>query len=175
MNHTSKHARGFTLIEVLVSLLIFGVGVIGVTALTTQSQKITHQAYQSMLATWHLHDMMELIRANASEARGSNSYIRAYDDDPPQAPSCINNSDSCDSDDMATYDIHLWLSAAQELTSGEGSISRTLSNGISSYTLILHWNGNRFDEDTTTINTSCSADSVTADTDLTCQKLTFDL
>ena len=166
MKHTSKHAQGFTLIEVLVSLLIFGVGILGVTALTTQSQKVTHQAYQSMLATWHLHDMMELIRANASEARGSNSYIRALDDDVPASPSCISTSNGCSPTLMAQYDLNQWLSTvAQELPTGSGAISKAADT----YTLTLHWDGNRIGSGATS---NCPN---TADTDLTCQQLTFDL
>ncbi|MEH6473377.1 MAG: type IV pilus modification protein PilV [Halopseudomonas sp.] len=159
-------AHGFTLIEVLIALLIFGLGVVGVTALTTQSQRITHQAYQSMTATWQLHDIMELIRANASEARGSSSYIRAYDADIPAVPSCITNDTDCSPTLMAQYDLNQWLTTvSQELPTGSGAIALA-SN---SYTLTVHWDGNRVGAGATN---NCPN---TVDTDLMCQQLQFDL
>lgn len=157
-------ARGFTLIEVLVSLVIFGIGVLGVTALTTQSQKITHHAYQSMIATWKLHDMMELIRANVAEARDNNNYVYALNDTVPADPGCI--STGCSAAEIAAYDLNLWLNeVSSALPSGQGSVSKT-SN---SYTLTLHWDGNRIGAGATP---NCPN---TASTDLMCQQLQFDL
>ncbi len=155
---------GFTLIEVLIALLIFGLGVLGVTALTSQSQKISHHAYQSMVATWQLHDMMELIRANATEARDNSNYIYALGDTVPGDPGCINSG--CSAAQMADYDLNLWLNAASDrLPSGQGSVSKAAS----SYTLTLHWDGNRVGTGATT---NCPN---SADTDLMCQQLRFDL
>lgn len=166
MMRMPKNTQGFTLIEVLISLLIFGVGVIGVTALTTQSQKITHQAYQSMLATWQLHDMMELIRANASEARGSDSYIRVYDAAIPTTPSCLSSSDGCSPTLMAQYDLNQWLTnIAKELPAGSGAISKATN----AYTLTLYWDGDRVGAGATH---NCPN---TLATDLKCQQLKFDL
>lgn len=160
------NSNGFTLIEILVSLLIFGIGVLGVTALTTQSQKITHQSYQSMLATWQLYDMMELIRTNASVARGSISYVRAYNADTPAAPSCISSSNGCTPTLMAQYDLSQWLTnVAQELPSGSGAVSKAAN----AYTLTLHWDGNRIGAGATS---NCPN---TLATDLMCQQLRFNL
>lgn len=157
--------RGFTLIEVLIALLIFGVGIIGVTALTTQSQKITHQAFQSMIATWQLHEMMELIRANASQASGSTKYVHSYQGSESRGTKdCIANT--CSASEMADYDILLWLSeTAHALPSAEATVSRAAS----SYTLTLYWDGKQSGS-TALPNADCAAETV-----LVCQTLEFQL
>ncbi len=165
MKQQGSNNHGFTLIEVLISLLIFGVGIIGVTALTTQSQKITYQAYQSMIATWQLHDMMELIRANASQASGSTQYEHSYKGTESRATKdCIANE--CNASEMADYDVLLWLSETSNvLPSAEGTVSRAAS----AFTLTLYWDGRRTGS-TATPNTNCAAE-----TTLLCQTLEFEL
>jgi hypothetical protein len=67
---------------------------------------------------------------------------------------------------MADYDLNLWLNQASEaLPSGQGSISKAAR----SYTLTLRWDGNRVGAGATT---NCPN---TADTDLMCQRLQFNL
>ncbi|MEH6826276.1 MAG: type IV pilus modification protein PilV, partial [Motiliproteus sp.] len=165
MKQQGPNNHGFTLIEVLISLLIFGVGIIGVTALTTQSQKITYQAYQSMVATWQLHDMMELIRANASQASGSNKYVHSYQGTEARGTKdCIANE--CSASEMADYDIRLWLSGTSNaLPSAEGTVSRAAS----AYTLTLYWDGKQTGS-TATPETDCGDE-----TTLLCQKFEFEL
>ncbi len=164
MMHRFKHQRGFTLIEILIALLVFGLGILGITALTSQSQRITHQAYQSMVATWQLHDMMELIRANASEARGSTNYQYSYNATIPTDPNCIDTG--CSATEMARYDLLQWInSAANDLPGGE----ITVSSSTGSYTLTLYWDGDRTGS-TATPDPDCDNE-----TTLMCQKLEFEL
>ena len=60
---------GFTLIEVLVSLLIFSVGLLGCAGLQGRAQQAQKEAYQSAYAINMMTDMLSLIRAN-NDARG---------------------------------------------------------------------------------------------------------
>ena len=60
---------GFTLIEVLVSLLIFSVGLLGCAGLQGRAQQAQQEAYQRAYAINMMTDMLGLIRAN-NDARG---------------------------------------------------------------------------------------------------------
>jgi len=55
---------GMTLIEVLVSLLILAIGLLGAAAIQLNALKYTDSAMLSSQASFVAHDMMERIRAN---------------------------------------------------------------------------------------------------------------
>ncbi|WP_137804287.1 type IV pilus modification protein PilV [Pseudomonas sp. G(2018)] len=67
MRHWSKRAQeGMTLIEVLVALLILGVGLLGAAALQLNALKYTDSARMTSQASFIAYDMMDRIRANAA-------------------------------------------------------------------------------------------------------------
>ena len=66
--------RGITLIEVLVALLIFSVGLIGLAGLMTMAMRANQVAYQRTQVTFLADGMAERMRANALGVwRGSYS------------------------------------------------------------------------------------------------------
>ena len=58
--------RGFTLLEVMIALLIFGVGVLSVAALQGVAKRANYEAIQRTTATQLAFDLLERMRANAS-------------------------------------------------------------------------------------------------------------
>ncbi|WPN46504.1 type IV pilus modification protein PilV [Pseudomonas sp. P8_241] len=58
--------EGMTLIEVLVALLILGVGLLGAAALQLNALKYTDSSRMSSQASFIAYDMMDRIRANAN-------------------------------------------------------------------------------------------------------------
>ena len=68
--------RGFSLIEVLISLVILAVGVLGLAALQTTGIQYTHDAYIRSQATVIVYDLVERMRNNVDNA---NNYIAAAD------------------------------------------------------------------------------------------------
>ena len=63
-----RRQRGLTLIEVLVTLTILSVGLLGVAGLQGIAKRSTHQAYQRTLATQLVDGVIERIRANPTAA-----------------------------------------------------------------------------------------------------------
>jgi type IV pilus assembly protein PilV len=61
---SARHQQGLTLIEVLVSLLILAVGLLGAAALQLNALKYTDSALMSSQASFIAYDMMDRIRAN---------------------------------------------------------------------------------------------------------------
>ncbi len=62
------NAKGFTLIEVLVSTLILGLGFLGLSALQVNSLKNNHSAFQRSQAVMLANFMMDSMRANKQAA-----------------------------------------------------------------------------------------------------------
>jgi type IV pilus assembly protein PilV len=61
---TGSGQAGMTLIEVLVALLVFSVGVLGVAMLQLKALKHTDSAMRSTQVSFIAHDLLERIRAN---------------------------------------------------------------------------------------------------------------
>lgn len=68
LNQARHPGRGFSLLEVLVSLLILGVGLLGLAALQTRGLKFNHDAYVRSQATILAYDIMDKMRANRDNA-----------------------------------------------------------------------------------------------------------
>lgn len=66
--HKIKYLSGFTLLEVMISLLILSIGLLGIAALQANSLKINHGAYQRSQAIFLAYDMMDRLRANRTAA-----------------------------------------------------------------------------------------------------------
>ena len=60
----SNRVRGFTIIEVLITLLVFSVGLLGYAALQDRSQKAQLEVYQRVYALNLVDYMVDQIRAN---------------------------------------------------------------------------------------------------------------
>lgn len=120
---------GMTLIEVLISLLVMSVGILGLATLQAASINYNAAANQRSHATVLAYDMADRMRANRQAALGG-AYDIAFQSPAPAcaAPSLAGN--------VATQDISTWRSAiACRLPSSTGSIAR---NGIE-VTLTVLW------------------------------------
>ena len=60
--------RGFTLIEVLVTLVILTFGLLGIAGLMAKGQRASFEAFQRQQAISLASDMSERVRANRSQA-----------------------------------------------------------------------------------------------------------
>jgi len=62
------HGRGFTLIEVLVTMLILSIGLMGMAGLQAVSLKMNQSAHLSSQATFLAYDIIDRMRANRTAA-----------------------------------------------------------------------------------------------------------
>ena len=81
---SSRPGGGFTLLEVLVSLLILSVGLLGIAGLQLTGLRSNQSAYVRSQATILAYDILDRMRANRAEAQsgGYNITIAATDDLP---------------------------------------------------------------------------------------------
>lgn len=118
--------NGFTLIEVLVTLVMLSFGLLGIAKLMIQGQRAAFEAYQRHQAITIASNMAERIRANSQQ---SVAYLIA-----PGAPvgngsqftSCPIDctTSTCSNAELATFDIAKWdgLIAGVAQTRGAGLV-----------------------------------------------------
>lgn len=86
----ARHARGMTLIEVLVTLVIISVGLLGVAALQITTVRNNQDAYVRSQAAMLAGDMLDRMRANRTDTAGHSKAdryeIAIGDDDVPDTP-----------------------------------------------------------------------------------------
>ena len=117
--------QGLTLIEVLVTVLILAIGMLGLAALQLNSLKVANDSDKRYLAALHTFDMAERMRANLGEARLGDTYK-----DVANASTC---SGTCTSVEVAEDDLAVWLAAlAADLPNGSGAITWVNNMGVES-------------------------------------------
>lgn len=115
---TRQH--GFTLIEVLISILVLSVGLIGMAGLQNTSLKSSYSAYYRSQASWLAYDMADRMRANLSAAKAGD-YNMAF---ASLAGGCPATNPSVG----AAGDRAQWLHAVCTALGGTGVGAVTVSN-----------------------------------------------
>jgi len=156
---------GFTLLEVMIALVIFSIGLLGLAGLQASGLRSNTQAQLRTIAVIQTYDMAERIRANPRGVEDGN--YNAMDDSTPTAEDCI--SATCTAAEMATYDYYEWVTSTQSvLPSGHGTVTSAVVGGVTRlFTVTVMW-----DEDRTGVTgTGCSGDPTV---DLKCYALVID-
>jgi type IV pilus assembly protein PilV len=105
---------GFTLVEVLVALVIFAVGLLGIAALHIESLNAGRTALNRTQAVALASDLADRIRANR-EACTPSSGTCEYESDPGAVTAACENTTGCTPAQLAATDIFRWraIGAAQ--------------------------------------------------------------
>ena len=102
-------AGGFSLIEVLVAVLVMGIGVLGVTALQLVSLQNNRAALVRAEAVQLAYDMMDRIRANPEGAPPGAAYGGlGIGDPPPNPPGSYCMTAACTPAQMVAFDQAMW-------------------------------------------------------------------
>jgi len=101
MRHNHRQS-GFSMIELLVAVLVMGIGVLGITGLQMVSLQNNRTALLRGEAVQLAYDMMDRIRANP----GGNYGGLALGDTPPAATNCL--ASNCTEAQMAAFDQASW-------------------------------------------------------------------
>ena len=132
--------NGMTLIEVLVSLVILAIGMLGIASMLMVSNKANNSSYAKQQAVQCVYDIFDRMRAN-SQAVISGSYNISNINNSglpsqPSQPSALCTASICTPSQLATYDLWYWLSKdVTKLPGGSGSIVTSLS-GVAGNTVI---------------------------------------
>jgi type IV pilus assembly protein PilV len=137
----SQLSRGFTLIEVLVTLVILTFGLLGIAGLMAKGQRIAFEAYQRQQAVALASDMAERIRGNRFLAvtcppgPGCTTYTMGAPINAPVGDGVFYNDYrtgavkdcavmACTIQELALFDIALWdglLNGYSEQQAGSGT------------------------------------------------------
>jgi len=139
----SRHTiHGFTLIEILVTLVVLSIGLLGLAGLQMNGLKSNHSAYLRSQATILTLDIADRMRANRISA-----ITGAYDidlGDVPAAVNCEGNGANCSAATLAGADLSDWKQLlTASLPQGDGSISRTAVGNDTLVTIIVQWDDSK--------------------------------
>jgi len=109
--------QGLSLIEVLISVVVLSLGLLGVAAMQGSAVRNTHVADQYAVASMHSQSIAERMRANRAGLMEGHYAIEADADAPAASVDCSNLD--CDAEELATWDLERWKDAV----TGSGSTS----------------------------------------------------
>lgn len=96
--------RGFTMIETLIAILVFSLGLIGMAGLMVVSVKTNHSAYLRTQATFLAESLVNRMRINRGQI---NSYNLTYGPGTVGPDPCANAA-PCEPALMVARDVALW-------------------------------------------------------------------
>ncbi|MCX4026772.1 type IV pilus modification protein PilV [Endozoicomonas sp. SM1973] len=115
-----NHQKGISLIEVLVSLLVFGIGILGFISLQLNALQYTQDSELKTFATWRINELVENMRSNIKGFEdGFYKYEVIADNSGsssnPNLVNCNNNSikdcitNECSTEEQAKYDLKSFI------------------------------------------------------------------
>ena len=128
--YNSKKQKGFNLIEVMVSLVIFSIGLLGLAGLQQVGLTQNTTAMQRTQAMSLAYDILDRMRNNKSTDYSSATSA--------SSPNCVTAP--CGTVQIASYDIYEWnLALADALPNGTGFIT----GSPTSYVIYIGWDEKR--------------------------------
>ena len=97
---------GFSMIELLVAVLVMGIGVLGISGLQLVSMQNNRAALQRAEAVQLAYDILDRIRANPQNGVVGAPYAIALGDGPGASTNC--NDNACTEAQMVTFDLNVW-------------------------------------------------------------------
>lgn len=130
-----SRARGATLIEVLIAVLVLAVGILGLMGLQINGKRTNYEALQRSAAVSLAQDMMNRMRANPNRASDTafldtNYDTGAYTGDGvgggqiTTAPTNCTTA-TCSTTQLAAYDLWAWEMRLDAAAAGDGLINPT--------------------------------------------------
>jgi type IV pilus assembly protein PilV len=144
--------RGDTMIEVLVTIIILAVGVLGAAALQVTTLKNLSTSHSASAAAIVAADFSERMRANPTAAL-ADGYVHAAA--PGVVPDC--EAGACSMAELADYDIGTWwdqLTAV--LPVGTAEVTRII--GTNTFVLTVRWDEDRSGSSGVTCPVASAAD-----------------
>lgn len=109
-------SAGFSLLEVLIAVLVLGIGLLGLAGLQATSLRNNLSAYHRSVATQLAYDISDRMRANPQGVTDGN-----YNNKAGREADCVTNR--CSSADLAGDDLFEWSDALKRtLPEGKGTV-----------------------------------------------------
>jgi len=119
-----RPAAGFSLVEVLVSIVVLSLGLLGAVGMLTTSVRSTNESGAFTTAVNLARELSEMARINKSVAARNpsihdghpNPYLidfKSSDSSSAPAPGCVSGT-KCNPSQLAAWDVHNWKTRVQE-------------------------------------------------------------
>ncbi len=129
LNH--KKQQGISMIEVLVTMIVMAIGLLGMAGLQFTSLKNLNSSNFRYQASILAYDMAERMRANASGVSAGDYSAISVDG----TESTVNCTSGCTSSSIASLDSYEWGQGVANLPAGSGSV--TANTGV--YDIVINW------------------------------------
>lgn len=141
---SKHHQAGFTLLEVMVTVFIMAIGLLGLAALQLSSLSYNQSAYLRSQAVAEAYNMLDRMRANRPAAVAAG-YVLPLADAPPALDSPPT---------IVQTDLNQWIGSIGQLPSGDGSVACLLDTGGTpdcslGVQVMVQWNDQRAEDATT--------------------------
>lgn len=109
MFRNDNSQRGFSLLELLIALVVFSIGLLAVAGLQTVSKQANYESVQRTLAAQIATGLLEDMRTNgdAIDVYRTAGELGAGSRGGEPAPNCQNGVE-CNSTEKAAYDLWFW-------------------------------------------------------------------
>jgi type IV pilus assembly protein PilV len=132
---TKKQLQGFSLLEVMIAMVIFAVGVLGLAGMQVIALENSNESSSRNQAIILAYSMSDRMIANKI---AQDSYLISSTVILPVNTSC--NVGNCISSGIVTYDHSQWKqNISQQLLSGSGEITGAFPN----YSITVRWDEDR--------------------------------
>lgn len=132
-------SRGFSLMEVLVSILILSIGVLGVAALQLSGLQFSQSSYQTSQSTAVVGDLIDRMRSTPAIESAAVRSVYTFDttqDSQPADPGCTSGT-GCDAQQLAQHHVRQWWDNVLPLLGDGASATVTRSGDV--YTVTITW------------------------------------
>ncbi len=129
---------GFTLLETMIAMVVFAIGVLGLTGLQTMALRANHSANMRSHASILAVSILDQMRANkvAVAAGQYDTVIGAT----PSTPAKDCSTQNCSTTELAAHELHAWKQAiTASFPNGDGAVSRA-GNLV---TVTVQWDDSR--------------------------------
>lgn len=128
---------GISLIEILITIIVLAIGMIGLAAMQNTSLKFSYDSYQRSQAAFLAYDLMDRVRANSGEVYGLSK------NDTPASASCGATS-NCSPSELRRADLYEWFQTASKTFP---NAELEITGDGTEYTVRIEWESDRYEND----------------------------
>ena len=139
-NKLNQHQSGFSMLEVLITVFILSVGLLGVAGMQAASIKLSHESHLRSQASLLAYDMADRMRANGASATGGDYDRTLTRTQTGLNPDCSTPGTACSPNQIAAVDLANWdFKLNQTFPGVNATIATQTVQGETIGTITLTW------------------------------------
>ncbi|HEY3520233.1 MAG TPA: type IV pilus modification protein PilV [Rhodanobacteraceae bacterium] len=148
--------RGVSMIEVLVAIVVFSIGLLGIALMQVRGATFTKDSGARSMAVVQARSLADRMQANPTGVADDDYVWNSATQGIPGYTDC--SSVTCSPKQVANNDINAWLNqmtAAMPQSSSNKALGLVVNNADGTYTITVQWNGlNIIDKNDDTVSDS---------------------